>query len=194
MILEQSPELGAGVNHVKTRLSTDTSVDQAILDFQSLEASEHDSTGTDTQAVADTTSGSPTEPQSLALPVVRRGCKDVLYTYHRFLSHNQLSTLSARDFNLLDTQNCLRVPTREILDEFVHQYFLYVHPLLPMMDEAEFWRRYRDEQGAHGGISLLLLQAMLFAACNVRYTPFTHLQALNGLLTMKYSAFLKRQP
>jgi hypothetical protein len=96
---------------------------------------------------------------------------DVLYTYHEFLRHNDFSHLSERDFDLLDTQSCLRVPNRMAMDEFVRQYFLYIHPLLPMLDEADFWSSYRRHGDEAGGISLLLIQAMLFAACNVSLIP-----------------------
>ncbi|CAG9992240.1 unnamed protein product [Clonostachys byssicola] len=96
----------------------------------------------------------------------KEGRSDVLYTYHPFLSRNDLSHLSPRDLNLLESQSCLRVPTRPILHEFIRQYFLYIHPLLPMMDEARFWRIYRGEDGPKEYISLLLIQAMLFVSCN----------------------------
>lgn len=99
----------------------------------------------------------------------KEGRSDVFYTYHPFLSRNELSHLSPRDLNLLDSQSCLRVPTRPILHEFIRQYFLYIHPLLPMMDEALFWRIYRGEDGPNEHISLLLIQAMLFVSCNVRH-------------------------
>ncbi|CAI6083452.1 unnamed protein product [Clonostachys chloroleuca] len=97
----------------------------------------------------------------------KEGRSDVFYTYHPFLSRNELSHLSPRDLNLLDSQSCLRVPTRPILHEFIRQYFLYIHPLLPMMDEALFWRIYRGEDGPNEHISLLLIQAMLFVSCNI---------------------------
>lgn len=47
---------------------------------------------------------------------------------------------------------------------FVHNYFLYVHPFLPLLDEARFWQEYRLFNVHRDGISILLFHAMLFAA------------------------------
>ncbi|KAL2872695.1 Zn(II)2Cys6 transcription factor [Aspergillus lucknowensis] len=62
------------------------------------------------------------------------------------------------------SQGALRVPIQEVLDAFTKHYFLYVHPCLPVVDEAAFWRNYRSVDGSAGKISTLLFQAMLFAA------------------------------
>lgn len=78
-----------------------------------------------------------------------------------------------RDFNHLNSQGCLRVPAKPILDQFVRHYFLYVHPLLPLLNEADFWRAYNPAQtetysNPDGSpVSLLLLQAIMFASCTV---------------------------
>jgi hypothetical protein len=73
-----------------------------------------------------------------------------------------------QDVNYLESQGCFRVPTREILDEFVQQYFLHVHPVLPMLNEGDFWDMYGNS--GHGGsgekISLLVFQSMLFSSVN----------------------------
>lgn len=61
----------------------------------------------------------------------------------------------------------LKVPVREVLDVFTKHYFLYVHPCLPVVDEAEFWRKYRSVDASAGKISTLLFQSMLFAASSV---------------------------
>ncbi|KAI9367178.1 fungal-specific transcription factor domain-containing protein [Aspergillus egyptiacus] len=62
------------------------------------------------------------------------------------------------------SQGQLRVPIQDVLDVFTKHYFLYVHPCLPVIDEAVFWRKYRCVDGSAGKISTLLFQAMLFAA------------------------------
>lgn len=74
-----------------------------------------------------------------------------------------------QDVNFLDSQGCLRVPTRPILDEFVQQYFLHVHPLLPFLNEGDFWNLYCHQGSGGTGekMSLLVFQAMLFSCCNV---------------------------
>ncbi|KAL5340706.1 fungal-specific transcription factor domain-containing protein [Aspergillus crustosus] len=64
----------------------------------------------------------------------------------------------------IKAQGALKVPIQDVLDVFTKHYFLYVHPCLPVIDEAVFWRKYRSVDGGAGKISTLLFQAMLFAA------------------------------
>lgn len=98
-------------------------------------------------------------------------CPDVLYISYPFLCLTDLTKLSAKDINMLEGQGCLRVPTRSILDEFLQQYFRHIHPFLPMLHEGHFWSLYNTgeigKEPDGKGISLLLLQAMLFASCTV---------------------------
>lgn len=76
------------------------------------------------------------------------------------------------DFNHLNTQGCLRVPSKPILDQFMKHYFLYIHPLLPLLNEADFWSAYdptpSDNANPGTPVSMLLLQSMMFASCTVR--------------------------
>lgn len=73
------------------------------------------------------------------------------------------------DIQYLESRDCLRVPSKPILDEFIRLYFLYVHPMLPLVNEADFWRMYEasPEDSSGQQISLLLLQAMMFASSTV---------------------------
>ncbi|CRK09379.1 hypothetical protein BN1723_009064, partial [Verticillium longisporum] len=115
---------------------------------------------------------------ALFSPSARR-CSDVLYTHHCFLNFDHLPKLPVRDVNVLEAQGCLRVATRSILDEFVEQYFRHVHPFLPILHEGDFWGKYCDSMPSgtfKDGVSLLLLQAMLFASCN-----FVSLSTLRAL-------------
>ncbi|KAL2843046.1 hypothetical protein BJX68DRAFT_244262 [Aspergillus pseudodeflectus] len=92
--------------------------------------------------------------------------KSIIFSYYEFLELKDLSRLSPTDVRFLDSKGCFRVPSRPYLDEFLHKYFLYVHPCYPVVDEAEFWSLYNQE-GLWDGqskISLMLFQAMLFAA------------------------------
>ncbi|CAK7205209.1 hypothetical protein SEUCBS139899_007975 [Sporothrix eucalyptigena] len=94
---------------------------------------------------------------------------DITYSYYPFLAISNLSGILPQDVNYLELQGCLRVPTRSILDEFVQQYFLHVHPLLPLFNEGDFWELYCQQGpgGASSGkMSLLVFQALLFATCN----------------------------
>lgn len=90
----------------------------------------------------------------------------VIYSYFSFLKVD-LSLMSQHDVCFLDTQGCFKVPNRQALDEFVHEYFLHVHPSLPLIDESAFWKMY----SGNGSFSLLLFQAMLFASSGVGFPP-----------------------
>lgn len=80
-----------------------------------------------------------------------------------------MPNLPPQDVNFLEQQGCLRVPTRAILDEFLQQYFLHVHPLLPLVNEGDIWDLYclnPNGSSPTERISLLLFQSILFASCN----------------------------
>ncbi|KAK2017174.1 fungal-specific transcription factor domain-containing protein [Colletotrichum eremochloae] len=94
---------------------------------------------------------------------------DVTYSFYPFLALGNLHGIPPQDVNYLELQGCLRVPTRTILDEFVQQYFLHVHPLFPMLNEGDFWDMYCTNPHNHMStdkLSLLVFQAMLFSSCN----------------------------
>ncbi|KAI0409888.1 hypothetical protein F4802DRAFT_542484 [Xylaria palmicola] len=103
---------------------------------------------------------------------------DITYSYYPFLSINNLHNVMPHDVNFLESQGCLRIPTRAILDEFVQQYFLHVHPLLPFIDEGDFWHLYCNQGTGSKGerMSLLVFQAMLFSCCN--FVSKTSIKAL----------------
>lgn len=105
----------------------------------------------------DSTSGPAAEPATT-----------VLYTYYPFLTVNNASQSFPQDFNFLEVEGCFHVPTKLVLDDLVHQYFVNVHPHLPLLSEADFWDSYHGN-GPHPKpkLSLLVFQAMLFAASNV---------------------------
>ncbi|KAL3490207.1 hypothetical protein BJX62DRAFT_252131 [Aspergillus germanicus] len=94
---------------------------------------------------------------------------DVFYSFHPFLKLPGLSEIPQEDIQYLHLKGCFRVPSGGTLDEFVRKYFLYVHPCLPIINEAEFWRMYYHQSAAGAGfeeegLSLFTFQAMLFAA------------------------------
>ncbi|KAF4464081.1 cutinase transcription factor 1 beta [Fusarium albosuccineum] len=101
----------------------------------------------------------------------------VIYSYYPFLDLD-ISALSPGDVQYLETQGCFRVPTRQALDEFVREYFLHVHPGLPLLDESMFWDMYSGHAQPQGqsNLSLFVFQAMLFASCS--FLPFSILQSL----------------
>lgn len=95
----------------------------------------------------------------------------VLYCHYTYLTVANLSRMPPQDVSFLDTQGCLRVPARPTLDDFVEKYFKYVHPLLPLLNEGEFWDMYHcrnsGSPASSNTMSLLVFQALLFASCHV---------------------------
>ncbi|CVL06384.1 uncharacterized protein FMAN_03716 [Fusarium mangiferae] len=72
------------------------------------------------------------------------------------------------DASSLDSEGCFDIPVDLVTRRFISHYFLYVNPLLPMLDEGDFWYLQCDSNPANYRSNcpdILLLQAMLFAAC-----------------------------
>ncbi|KAL4805916.1 fungal-specific transcription factor domain-containing protein [Aspergillus unguis] len=80
-----------------------------------------------------------------------------------------MSNLQPADIAYLDSQKCLHVPAGKLLETLVSHYFLYVHPCLPIVNEVEFWTKLRQREETSPTFSLLVFQAMLFAASS--YIP-----------------------
>ncbi|KAJ5964987.1 uncharacterized protein N7479_004863 [Penicillium vulpinum] len=91
------------------------------------------------------------------------------YTAYAFVKSQQLLSLPSKDIEFLTSSGCLSLPPSDAIDEFVQQYFKRVHPLLPVLDEAEFWRMYLNSQSTGPKISLFVLQSLLFASCQVSF-------------------------
>lgn len=94
----------------------------------------------------------------------------VPFYYHGYLQRPDIRHLLPSQVQLLEEQGCFKVPSGSVLQEFMRQYFLYVHPCLPILEEGSFWATYSGEildQPSNRGISLALFQAMLFAASRV---------------------------
>ncbi|KAH6879564.1 fungal-specific transcription factor domain-containing protein, partial [Thelonectria olida] len=93
----------------------------------------------------------------------------VTYAYYPFLSLSNLPLLPTHDICFLEVQGCLHVPCRPLLTEFMRQYFLHLHPILPILNEGDFWDAYFQNPNSripNQKVSLLLFQSMLFACCN----------------------------
>lgn len=74
------------------------------------------------------------------------------------------------DLIFLESRGCFQVPSEHILIQLLELYFLHVHPMLPILREADFWEALEAEgSGVTGEHSDLLIQAMLFAASPVSY-------------------------
>ncbi|KAL4877063.1 hypothetical protein BJY04DRAFT_222385 [Aspergillus karnatakaensis] len=87
----------------------------------------------------------------------------ISFASYSFLELRGLTTLDREDLAFLSAKGCLNVPEESIVDEFVRQYFLQCHPSSPVIDEAEFWRAYRNPASGKK-ISLFVFQAIMFAA------------------------------
>lgn len=82
---------------------------------------------------------------------------------------------SAEDLAYLKRKGALEVPPKNALDQCVATYFHVFHPFFPVVDKPAFLRRYYAtsyEDLAEGkGISLLLVQAIVFTAASVSPRP-----------------------
>ncbi|KAL3456989.1 fungal-specific transcription factor domain-containing protein [Aspergillus heterothallicus] len=70
---------------------------------------------------------------------------------------------------LLEEAGALDLPGKPELDILLRHYFLYVHPFCPLVDEAVFWRAYKQTREGDTRIPLLLLRAMIF--CGSCFVP-----------------------
>ncbi|UPL04320.1 hypothetical protein LCI18_015254 [Fusarium solani-melongenae] len=94
----------------------------------------------------------------------------VTYYHFPFLTLGNLSQLPTHEVQFLEISGSLHLPCQPILLEFVRQYFLHVHPSLPILNEGDFWDMYLQTSNARipgQRISLLLFQAMLYSCCNL---------------------------
>jgi hypothetical protein len=61
------------------------------------------------------------------------------------------------------------VPQRAALDDFLRQYFLHVHPMLPILNEKDFWLSYNSvDNDVEYEMPMLVLQGILFISSGVR--------------------------
>ena len=76
-----------------------------------------------------------------------------------------------QDLQFLVNESCFLTPRRDLLDALVWEYFLNVHPLLPILNEADFWAAYHSTgrgSDSQGSLSIMVLQAIMFSSCDVR--------------------------
>ncbi|OJJ34569.1 hypothetical protein ASPWEDRAFT_112951 [Aspergillus wentii DTO 134E9] len=101
---------------------------------------------------------------------------DTSFIFYPFLELHGLLHLAQEDVTYLSSKGCFSIPNWLTINEFARQYFLQIHPCLPVLDEAEFWRIAVDSDNGFTGsrkISLFVFQAFLFASC-----PFVPLETL----------------
>ncbi|KAL2065772.1 hypothetical protein VTL71DRAFT_3442 [Oculimacula yallundae] len=95
---------------------------------------------------------------------------DMIYSYFDFIEAETFSHIAPEDFKFLEFKGCFHLPSRPILDDLVREYFLHVHPVLPIIDERAFWELYfpRDDnkrRSTDQKIPLFVFRAMLFVSC-----------------------------
>jgi len=93
------------------------------------------------------------------------------WSQYEFLSLATCSRLPQYDMESGNREDCLLIPKHPLLDELIQEYFLHVHPNLPVMDESEFWDVYHGTSTK--SISLMCLQAMIFAGSSVCMTKIS---------------------
>jgi hypothetical protein len=99
----------------------------------------------------------------------------LVFPYFGFLRCEELPSMSSEDAKTLESSRCLHIPARPALDDFVREYFLHVHPNLPMLDEGQFWSMYRSREATSrepSTLALFLFQAMLFASSSASQPSF----------------------
>ncbi|KAL4894996.1 hypothetical protein BDV59DRAFT_200253 [Aspergillus ambiguus] len=98
-------------------------------------------------------------------PPLPRG--HVNHTLYKFIEFKGATTLAREDVAFLSSKGSLAIPEKSLLNEFIRQYFLQIHPSLPVLDEAEVWDIYEQRNGETdaGRMSLFVLQTLLFASC-----------------------------
>ncbi|KAF5024380.1 hypothetical protein F66182_3567 [Fusarium sp. NRRL 66182] len=82
---------------------------------------------------------------------------------YAFLQTPDTKDLLPQDLAFLVSQGCFVVPQRAALDDFLRQYFLHVHPMLPILNEKDFWLSYSSADGdVEYEMPMLVLQGLLF--------------------------------
>jgi hypothetical protein len=76
-------------------------------------------------------------------------------------------SLSSEDKAFLFAKGSLSLPSRELATYFVEKFFQRIHPVAPVIDEAQFWRIWDGK--CEEKFSLFVFQALLFASCPVSY-------------------------
>ncbi|KAH7131713.1 fungal-specific transcription factor domain-containing protein [Dactylonectria estremocensis] len=96
----------------------------------------------------------------------------------------------------LHLNECFRIPAQPMLHEFFRHYFLYVHPMLPILNEGDFWDRVSlaetlgsDDQTPP--VPPVLLQAMLFASCSFLSEDIIGLLGYNSIRSAKAALYKK---
>lgn len=72
-------------------------------------------------------------------------------------------SIEADDLSYLQSKGALTLPSDDFQDALIWSFFEYVYPFMPVLDLDQFLQSVYHRDGSAGQISLLLLQAVLFA-------------------------------
>lgn len=72
---------------------------------------------------------------------------------------------SGEDVKYLHAKGALTLPSLGLQNACLRCFVEFVHPYMPLLDMREFLSIVNDREGAHGQVSLLLYQAVMFASC-----------------------------
>ncbi|KAJ4205004.1 hypothetical protein NW759_014670 [Fusarium solani] len=131
----------------------------------------HQSSGYYVPSAASTVDESTTlrTANSSAHQQLRDEATSLAYPSYSFLQAPTIRSIFDQDREFLVAQGCFTLPQRLILDEFIRHYFLHVHPMLPLLNEAEFWAAYdgkRPHNDTAGKVPMIVMQAILFVCAS----------------------------
>ncbi|KAK2924695.1 hypothetical protein FoTM2_014973 [Fusarium oxysporum f. sp. vasinfectum] len=115
---------------------------------------------------------------------------EVLYTTQPFLVLPDLRVLPEQDVDFLELNRCFHLPVRTVQEEFINQYFLYLHPYYPLVDEKEFWDMY---MGREAFVSPVVLKNAGYTSVKVARNIFYRRAKLLFDLGVESDAFTKSQ-
>ncbi|KAL4803989.1 hypothetical protein BDV18DRAFT_162399 [Aspergillus unguis] len=101
------------------------------------------------------------------------------HSRHPLIKLDDFSQNAAQDIEFMRAHGCFLIPVAPALGEFMQHYFLHVHPMLPMLDEAASWNAFDGVTSTPSldfPISIFTFQAMLFACCS--FVPLDVLRAV----------------
>ncbi|KAL3417126.1 fungal specific transcription factor domain-containing protein [Phlyctema vagabunda] len=97
------------------------------------------------------------------------------------------SHLDELEISILQRQGALSLPPKELCDELIESYFIWIAPLVPVINRSDFMRRYNDPNNQP---SLLLLHAIFLAGSRVCTT--VQLMDSNGSPISAATLFYRR--
>ncbi|KAJ0415088.1 fungal-specific transcription factor domain-containing protein [Aspergillus carlsbadensis] len=110
----------------------------------------------------------PTDSIPAPIPSSSTTATDIAFQAYPFIRSEFLSRLDQDEICYLDSQSCFRLPVASPWQGMLHAYFEHINPLVPVLDEAGFWRTVRGngaDSSSSSTLSLFVVQAILFAAC-----------------------------